>query len=710
MNTETETVLVVDDESSVREVLSVALAEQGVNVLTAGTAEEGLSVMEGATISVAIVDIKLPGMSGIDLLAEIKRRSPSTEVIIMTSYASLETVIEAIRREAYDYIQKPFEDLDIVWITVRRALERRSLSVKNQELLGRLEEKNRDLTAALKRTNSLVSAGRAMSGIGTLPELLDYFVGVAAGELGVTRVSLMLFDEAGEEMSVVAHRGLEEEAVRKIRVKAGDGIAGWVAREGKPILVKDVVSDHRIHCPLESTSAGSFISAPIVLSIPILLQEKVMGVINVTNRESGVPFEEEDLSFLYGLAGQAAVAIERARQFDELQQAFASLKDAQKSIVHTARLKALGQMAAGIAHDFNNLLNGILGFSQILERKLASPDPDLQAIRADIGRIQKLSLQGAETVKRVQDFSRVRRDGPSENVDLNAVVRNAVDVTRNRWKHECEMRGIRIEVRLDLGPIPTTTGNASELGQAVNNLIFNAVDAMPSGGTLTLRTCAEGESIDLEVSDTGVGMTREVRERLFEPFFSTKGGGQGLGTSIVYGIVARHDGEVAVSSESGKGTTIRLRLPVTVTAGERQAEIPEAPVMASQPFHVLIVDDNALNRELFQAYLEPMGYRTRTAESGAEALEILDREAVDLVVTDLGMPGMSGKQLAEQAKRIRPELPVVLVSGWAVLEEEKAMKDSGIDFLLAKPCTAEQFQHAVASALASVRVEAETVS
>jgi CheY-like chemotaxis protein len=229
---------------------------------------------------------------------------------------------------------------------------------------------------------------------------------------------------------------------------------------------------------------------------------------------------------------------------------------------------------------------------------------------------------------------------------------------------------------------------------------------MPSGGTLTLRTYAGEDSIHLEVSDTGVGMTREVRERLFEPFFSTKGGGQGLGTSIVYGIVARHDGEIAVSSDVGEGTKIRIRLPVTAPEEARQAEIPEAPTNASHPFRVLIVDDSGINRELFQAYLEPMGYRTRTAGSGTEALEILDRETVDLLVTDLGMPGMSGKQLAERAKRIRPDLPVILVSGWAHQEEEKTMKDSGIDALLSKPCTAEQFQRAVASALASARAEA----
>ncbi|MBE0606905.1 MAG: response regulator [Deltaproteobacteria bacterium] len=202
------TILIVDDESSIREVLSSLLQEAGCRTLEAETAEEGLELMSAADISVAMIDLKLPGMSGIDLLAEIKRRSPSTEVIIMTSYASLETAIEAIRREAYGYIQKPFEDLDQPCTVVQRALEKRTLTRKNQELVNDLERRNQELAAAVKRQNSLIDAGCAMSGILAISDLLDFFIGVAADELDVERASLMLMDDKTNEMWIAASRGL----------------------------------------------------------------------------------------------------------------------------------------------------------------------------------------------------------------------------------------------------------------------------------------------------------------------------------------------------------------------------------------------------------------------------------------------------------------------------------------------------------------------
>jgi CheY-like chemotaxis protein len=338
----TEPVLIVDDESSIREILSSLLEDAGCPTLVAATAEEGLELMTDTAISVAMIDLKLPGMSGIDLLIEIKRRFPSTEVILMTSYASLDTAIEAIRREAYDYIQKPFEDLDQPWVVIQRALQKRALTQRNRELLNDLERRNRELAAAVKRQKSLIEAGRAMSGILAISDLLDFFIGVAADELDVERASLMLVDEKAGEIRIAACRGLSPEVAREARLKLGEGIAGRVAREGQPILVKDVESDPRIQRPLESTSADSFISAPIVLSIPILIGEKVLGVINVTNRRSGVPFEEEDLSFLQSLASQAAVAIDRARQFEDLQKAYQSLKDAQKNSVEPERINAAG--------------------------------------------------------------------------------------------------------------------------------------------------------------------------------------------------------------------------------------------------------------------------------------------------------------------------------------------------------------------------------
>jgi len=697
-----ESILIVDDESSIREVLSSLLQEAGYRTLDAGTAEEGLELMDADAISVAMVDLKLPGMSGIDLLAEIKRRSPSTEVIIMTSYASLETAIEAIRRDAYDYIQKPFEDLDQPWTVVRRALEKRTLTRRNQELVGDLERRNRELAAAVKRQNSLIEAGRAMSGILAISDLLDFFIGVAADELDVERASLMLVDEKANEMWIAAYRGLAPEVAREVRLRVGEGIAGLVALEGKPILVKNVELDLRIKHPLTSTSADSFISAPIVLSIPILIRQKVLGVINVTNRRSGASFEEEDMAFLSSLAGQAAVAIERARHFENLQEAYQSLKDTQTHLVESERLNAVGQLAAGVAHDFNNLLTGMLGQAELLKMDLAHSPPAIEASRERAELLETLALQGAAAVRRMQDFTRIRKDTPSGAVDLNVVMRNAVEVTRGKWKDECLARGVQVNVRMQPGKIPLTAGNAAELTQVVSNLIFNAVEALNGGGEILLATRSDGQDIRLSVTDNGVGMSPEVQKRIFEPFFTTKGLGQGLGMSIIYGIIARHGGEITVRSEEKEGSTIELRLPVIAPAAKKRGTDRGKSVPVG-PARVLVVDDSDINRALFEGYLVHLGHKVRLAGNGQEALSMFEREGADLVITDLSMPGLSGWQVAEGVKKQNPNVPVILVSGWAIQQDEPRIRESGVDRVLQKPCTMAKFKEIVQGMLRDAR-------
>ncbi len=703
MTTDSNLILVVDDDQSTCHVLSTLFARKGCRTEAVSSPGEALSTLNRMKPGVALVDIKLPGMDGLRLLEELKKVSPDTEVIIMTSHASMDTAIEAIRKEAYDYLPKPFDNFDEVWATVQRACEKRSLSLKNRELLLDLQNGNRELSAAVKRQKSLVDAGRAMGGICDLHELLDFFVGVAADELEVDRVSLMLLDEETREMWIVASRGLEEIVKNGVRRKVGDGIAGWVAREGKPVLVKDVLSDPRIKEFLHSTHATSFISAPIVLSIPIQLQEKVLGVINVTNRRSGQSFDEEDLAFLYSLAGQAAVAIERTRKYAELQVAYESLKVAQKNLVESERLNALGQMAAGVAHDFNNLLTGILGRVQLLQMKIDAVGTDLPLIRSQLELIEKIALQGAATVRRIQEFSRIRKDSPTDPVDVNSVVKTAVELTRGKWSDECGNRGVSVTVRLSLGQIPATRGNNHDLTQVVTNLIFNAVDAMPEGGELTLRTFLGEKTIGLEVSDTGIGMSREVKEKLFQPFFSTKGNGNGLGTSIVYGIVARHGGEIQVSSEEGGGTTVLLTLPLVDVPAEVRPFDTEERKKKGRPARILLVEDNDLNRELFRGYIVAMGHNAVVASNGNDALPIVEKGAIDLVITDLSMPGLTGYQLAEKVKKRIPGIPVILITGWAIQQDDARLRESGVDFILKKPCTLSDFRHNVDTALSSVR-------
>lgn len=701
-------ILLVDDDAPSRETLLAHLTGRDCRVRAVASAKEGLALPGIDRFAVALVDLNMPGMDGLQMLAELDRLAPDTEVILMTSHATLETAIEAIRRGAYDYLRKPFSDIDDVLRSVERACEHRRLAMRNRELVSDLATRNQELSAAVMRLTALIEAGRAMSGIESLSELLDFFIGLVSKELDVERASLMLINENSREMSVAASRGISSELAAKIRIRVGDGIAGWVAKEGKPILVKDVRTDPRTHRSLARNALtetpsdeGSFISAPIVLSIPIIVHEKTLGVINVTNKRSGDPFREEDMAFLYGLAGQAAVAIEKTRHYNELKLAYESLKEAQDQLVASERLKALGQMAAGVAHDFNNLLNGILGKAELLALKLSEKEPDRGAILAGLEMIEQITLQGAETVKRVQDFTRIRKDHPTNAVDVNALIRNAVEMTKPKWKYEAETLGVPVDVELLLGDVPPTTGNPSELTQVVSNLVFNAVEAMPRGGRVVITSRRDGDAIAIGIADTGVGMSKATQGHIFEPFFTTKETGQGLGMSIVYGILARHGGEISVDSGENRGTTFTVRIPVRAPA--RQAsDAPGAAGSALQPpARILIIDDDDLNLKMLNEALTARGHLVSASSTGNDAIEIFRREPFDLVLTDLSMPGMSGWQVAREVKAYNPRVPVILLSGWAIQQDEEKVRESGVDYVISKPCSLKTLKGAVDEALHS---------
>ncbi len=538
----------------------------------------------------------------------------------MTSHASVETAVQAIRQGAYDYLQKPFEDVEDVWITVRRAFEKRDLLLRNRALLLEAEVRNRELASAVMRLTSLTEAGRAMGHCQSLPELLDFVLGLVTRELDVDRASLMLIEEGTEHLRIVACRGMDSIETDKVRVRLGEGIAGSVAMTGTPFLVTDMTHDPRIAKPLNPGLSDSFISTPIVLSMPIKSREAILGVINVTNRRSGGPFTPEDLSYLTGLAGQLAVAVEGTRHFSNLKKAYESLKSAQERIVRSERLKAIGEMAAGVAHDFNNALSVLMGKAQTVQNKLAAQPIDLESIRADLETMRKVSEQAAGTIRRIQDYTRIRKDVSSAPVNLDVVVRDAVEITRHKWKTEAGSRSRPIELVLELHELPPVSGNAQELAQAVGNLIFNAVEAMPDGGTLTLRTFAEGDRVVLEVEDTGIGMPPEVQEHLFEPFFTTKENGQGLGASIIYGIISRHHGDIRVHSAAGKGTTFQIRLPqgVLETSAPATAEpglLAPGRTGGRPPRRVLLVEDERLVRETFAEVLAACGHGVAPASA-----------------------------------------------------------------------------------------------
>jgi len=669
-------ILVVDDEETILFVICRVLESHGYQVFPASSAEKARELLAVTSVDVALLDLVLPGQSGLELLRSIKAEFSDTEVIMMTSHASIDTAVQAMREGAYDYLHKPFEDIDDVWACVSRALDRGRLARLNRELTAKQEQANRELNVLVQRLKSLVHAGQVMGKLRNEAELFDFVLQQVRVELGAERISVMLVNQDSGELRIVASLGLEHLKVSEVLVPMGTGIAGRVAASGEPVLATG-----------GDDPADSFMSAPIVMSAPLVGWHRTLGVINVTARPSGNPFEQQDLQFLEGLAGQVATSIERVRHLEELQKAYDSLKSAQDHAVAVEKLRALGQMAAGVAHDFNNTLAVILARSEAAIWEADGQSPDPAGIRSQLEHVLKAAREGAATVRRIQEYSGIRRDQPVGSVDLNTAVQDVIELARPRWQSDPGTRGIRIEVETHLGDVPAVRSNPADLSAVLSNLIFNSVEAMPKGGRITFTTRRDGDRVRLDVADTGVGMSEETRRRIFEPFYTTKQTGQGLGMSIVQGILARHGAEIELASEEGKGTTTTILLPAsTEDAAPAPAPVEAKKSRRTKPvdLSVLLVDDDERVRTVMHDMLAKGGMDVVSVESGEAALAALKKRSFDAVVTDLSMPGMGGIELSARIKKQHSDLPVVLMSGrGAELEEE--IREAKIEQVLQKP-------------------------
>ena len=385
----------------------------------------------------------------------------------------------------------------------------------------------------------------------------------------------------------------------------------------------------------------------------------------------------------------------------ELQSALAELKETQQRVIQQERLRALGQMASGVAHDFNNALVPILGFSELLQ---LSPGvmADHQRAMSYIGMIHTAAGDAAKVVSRLKQFYRKQDEGDAfVEVDLCKLVTQAITLTQPKWKDQAQAAGATIRVESSLGEVPPVLGDESALREVLTNLIFNAVDAMPAGGSITVRTRRDGVSAVVEVTDTGSGMSDEVRKRCLEPFFTTKGErGTGLGLSMVFGIVQRHGGLVDIESELGKGTTFILRLPMQKHGANAVAHAAADEAGATCNLGILVVDDEPEVRSFVSAALTHDGHRVELASDGAEGLRRFRDGAFDMVITDKAMPGMSGDQMASAMKLMKPGTPVILLTGFGQFLDKADLP--GVDVLLSKPVGIQQLRAAVHSALAPV--------
>jgi signal transduction histidine kinase/CheY-like chemotaxis protein len=382
----------------------------------------------------------------------------------------------------------------------------------------------------------------------------------------------------------------------------------------------------------------------------------------------------------------------------ELEKALDELKATQQQVIQQERLSAIGQMASGIAHDFNNTLTPILGFAELLLENDALLENKKETRRC-LEMLRTSAKDAANVVSRLREFYRpADTDEEFPVVDLAKIVQQAVSLTEPKWRNQTQARGLTLEVTAEVKASPFVAGQESALREVLTNLIFNAVDAMPEGGRISLETSIEGENAVIRVCDTGTGMTESVRQRCLEPFFSTKGErGTGLGLSMVYGIVERHRGKLEIESAAGHGTTFIIRLPLEDSSPLTVAISAQAKPTSS--LRVLIVDDEPNVLEVVSAYLRCDGHVVATAASGREALEKFRRNKFDLVVLDRVMPEMSGDQTASFLKQMNRDIPVIMLTGFGALIEVTGSQPAAVDVVLSKPVTLADLRQTIGKLL-----------
>lgn len=450
-----------------------------------------------------------------------------------------------------------------------------------------------------------------------------------------------------------------------------------------------------------------------LVAAPLLAESTVFGVLIAARRQVD-SFSTGDCEFLKQLSEHVALAAHQAQLYGALQRAYEDLRHSQHAVMQQERLRALGQMASGVAHDINNAISPVMLYTESLleqERGLSA------RARSHLQIIQRAVDAVAQTVARMREFYRPREQQlVPMPVNLNRIVEQVVELTQARWRDQPQQRGAVIDLRKQFDPnLPEIPGMDNEIRDALTNLLFNAVDAMPEGGVLTLRTyrsSAEprsdesqnvetdnGEFVNVEVADTGVGMDEETRRRCLEPFFTTKGErGTGLGLAMVYGTAQRHGAELQVDSAPGKGATLRLKFQAPRAAAGNASWLPLQLPMPSMP--LLVVDDDPLLIESLRDTLQSDGHSVTVADSGQGGIDAFiaaaERgESFALVITDLGMPYVDGRKVAAAVKARSPTTPVIMLTGWGQRLTADNEIPPHVDRVLSKPPKLNELRRAL---------------
>ena len=513
-----------------------------------------------------------------------------------------------------------------------------------------------------------------------LPTILDTVTKDIIHCLQADQSSLIFYNPNTDKLECVAAYGLGADEIKGRELDLGQSVTGWVIKKNQPLLLQDEADPSLYNGYIEKDR-----NITSAMCTPLRVNGLVKGVLNVNLINRVRKFNENDLQLVSIFAESAGLAIEKASLHQEL-------KERMNQLIQTEKFKAVGKLISALMHDFNNFLSIIIGRAQLLS--VQTRDTNLSK---HIEAIIKVSTQAADIIQRMNQFGMPIPEKEFKNLDLNQTVKEAIELTKPKWNEWAKLRGVKIDMEKSLASLGPVHGNPADLREVLINMILNSIDALPKGGKISFRTWQEEENIFLSVKDNGLGMNEEVKKKIFEPFFSTKPEkGNGLGMTVAYSIILQHNGKMAVESEEGKGTTFIIKFPLSRVKEEGETQALEQP--AGKVKILLIEDDEDLQGVLVDM-LSGEGYEVKVACSGIEGISLLKLEKYDVIITDLGISGMTGWDFAAEAKEINPRIPVILVTGWGDQILTQEAKDLGVEVVLSKPIKRENLERAIARAL-----------
>ena len=452
---------------------------------------------------------------------------------------------------------------------------------------------------------------------------------------------------------------------------------GWSVENRASLVEPDLAESMRFLADNTLLEAG----VRSVIRVPLISNERAIGGFSLSHHEPN-KFGPRERRILERLAAQIAPAIENARLYHELEQAFETLSETQDQLVRVERLRAMGELASGVAHDLNNALAAILGRAQLLMNQMED-ETHVRSLRL----IEQAAQDSAQVVKRILDFARLESDQTDFTaVNVEQLLNDVIELTRHRWSDEAQSKGQTIEIRKEMSTVPEVLGSYSELREVLMNIVINAYEAIEGDGAITMSSSVANGAVRITVADSGPGMTEETKEKVFNPFFTTKGSrGTGLGLSIALGIITKHNGTLLMDSEAGRGTKVHITLPFAPRSEGPEEEEPAATKERVKPARVLVIEDELLIRETLYDMLELVDHKVILASNGEEGIRAFKEGEFDVVFTDLGMPGLSGWDVAKAIKKERSDVPIVMVTGWGVGIDEEKLKQHQIDRVLPKP-------------------------